>query len=384
MAQFLNENEPEEVFGGVPVLSGSIRVTRACPLKCPHCYVYTTPESGNRLDDELTTEEIKSLIDQFQALGCGNLFITGGEPFIRKDIVEIYRYTAERGMQLSTSTSGTTFTEKTAEALKGINWAMFQVSLDGPEEVNDRIRGKGVFQKACRTIELMVKHEGNNRTIGVSLSAENANAFHKLIDIADIIEATHFSITLVVSTGRAAAMNEHGIRRGNDLKKIKDGLDRFFRDYLEKKPRFKFSRTSTVPIALIPREILEREDPRNFMMCSFPYILGVEADGRAAPCDGFFNLPEYIVGNVREQGLEILWKHPLFAELRSIKPQDLRGVCSVCKWAAQCYGGCRASAAVEFGDIRASDPVCQLMYDAGLFPEDAISPEALYVPPEGR
>ena len=66
----------------------SWNLTRACNLRCPHCYM----EGGTKAENELSTVECLSLIDELKDLGTEMLILTGGEPLLRKDIFEIARY----------------------------------------------------------------------------------------------------------------------------------------------------------------------------------------------------------------------------------------------------------------------------------------------------
>ncbi|NLC81465.1 MAG: radical SAM protein, partial [Lentisphaerae bacterium] len=77
-------------------------VTSACNLACTHCYAATqgTP-------DELTTVEAFALIDDLAAFGCPVLLFSGGEPFIRPDILDLARHAVGKGLRVVFSTNGT-------------------------------------------------------------------------------------------------------------------------------------------------------------------------------------------------------------------------------------------------------------------------------------
>jgi len=112
---------------------------------------------------------------------------------------------------------------------------------------------------------------------------------------------------------------------------------------------------------------------RTFAPCSFPYYIAINSNGDVAPCDGLFNYPEMIIGNVRKNSLLEIWKKSkLLRDLRKINPPDLKGVCKKCIYRDYCAGGCRTSAYINYGDFRMPDPVCQTVYEAGLFPKDCL------------
>jgi radical SAM protein with 4Fe4S-binding SPASM domain len=258
-----------------------------------------------------------------------------------------------------------------AERLGSIPFGMFQVSVDGPRDYHDRIRGVGTFERVVDTVELLRGH-GVRCCLGASLTEATAEVFHTMVEVAEGIGAASISVIVPLSAGRARAGKGGGLGRGGDAMKLKGALDRFYEHYVHSKTRIELSRSSLVPVALIPEAVLEGREPRDFMMCSFPNSIGIDASGWVAPCDGLLGVPEYVAGNVRSSSLRELWGGEMLVALRGMRVEELEGVCGMCKWRSQCAGGCRAAAIIELGSARAPDPVCQLMYDAGLFPRSSI------------
>ena len=120
-------------------------MTRACNLKCVHCYAHATEGSGS---DELTTAEGKRMIDDLAEFGSPVLLFSGGEPLVRKDLPELAAYAVEKGMRAVISTNGTLIKRDTAQTLKDIGLSYVGISLDGLEPVNDHFRGvKGALKR---------------------------------------------------------------------------------------------------------------------------------------------------------------------------------------------------------------------------------------------
>jgi sulfatase maturation enzyme AslB (radical SAM superfamily) len=116
-----------------------IHVTNKCNLRCKHCHL----SSGASFQDELTTEEIFSIVSQAEQLGVKLLVVTGGEPLVREDILDILNYASEHIDRVLLLTNGTLITDEIAEKLKEFKVDV-QVSLDGAQqETQDFIRGKG-------------------------------------------------------------------------------------------------------------------------------------------------------------------------------------------------------------------------------------------------
>ena len=114
-------------------------MTRRCNLKCIHCY---SNSADIDYPDELTTEEGKKLIDDLAAFGSPVILFSGGEPLIRKDLLELAQYATDKGMRAVISTNGTLITKEIAAKLQKIGLSYVGVSLDGLEKTHDRFPGK--------------------------------------------------------------------------------------------------------------------------------------------------------------------------------------------------------------------------------------------------
>ncbi|MDY6972827.1 MAG: radical SAM protein [Thermodesulfobacteriota bacterium] len=136
-------------FGKTTPLRVLHRITTSCNLKCSFCDHQLHAVSKN----ELSTDEIKSAMDEFAAAGTIAWGITGGEPFLRRDLLEIIRHSKKLGFLTSCITNGTVAKDdQIAEAAKWLDYLV--TSMEGPLEITDRIRGKGVFDKVVHTIEI--------------------------------------------------------------------------------------------------------------------------------------------------------------------------------------------------------------------------------------
>ncbi len=132
-----------------------LHLTNKCNLNCPHCYM----KSGKALEDELTTEEIKILCDKFHEYGGTNVSLTGGEPTIHPDFYEIAKYISDIGMKVSIFSNGFMWDEDEVKKLSGINIEGIQISIDGfDDDSNSIFRGHGSFEKALKTIDLLIKY----------------------------------------------------------------------------------------------------------------------------------------------------------------------------------------------------------------------------------
>ena len=150
---------------GRPIV-GQIELTSRCNLKCIHCYIPRKPDkSGNYCSrsihgaEELSYSEIIDILNQIQKEGCLWLTLTGGEPLIRKDFLDIYTYAKKKGFLVTLFTNGTLITEEIADYLKEYPPFKIEVTLNGiTEETYEKITGvPGSFQKCLRGIQILLE-----------------------------------------------------------------------------------------------------------------------------------------------------------------------------------------------------------------------------------
>ena len=95
----------------------ALNLTKRCNLKCDHCYLDATTKAAGG-DDELSTEECYRLIDQIAEVNKGCLLvITGGEPLVRPDILDIARYAVKLGFMVVFGTNGMLINDQLAKTL---------------------------------------------------------------------------------------------------------------------------------------------------------------------------------------------------------------------------------------------------------------------------
>lgn len=115
---------------GVPV-SGTFELTPRCNLTCKMCYVRMTPEEMGLIGRERTAKEWLWLAEAAKDAGMTFLLLTGGEPTLRKDFLEIYEGLAKMGISISINTNGTLFTPELKELFHRLPPAQINITLYG-------------------------------------------------------------------------------------------------------------------------------------------------------------------------------------------------------------------------------------------------------------
>jgi MoaA/NifB/PqqE/SkfB family radical SAM enzyme len=125
-------------------------ITYRCNLRCKYCIV---PETKV---EEMSTETIKDAMSTFKQLGSVAWSITGGEPLLREDIIELLKYAKGCGFSTSLVTSAI-LTQQIAK-LKRDFLDVVMVSLDGDNETMEKSRAKGSYDKVINSIEILKKN----------------------------------------------------------------------------------------------------------------------------------------------------------------------------------------------------------------------------------
>ncbi len=143
----------------IPV-SGSLEVTMRCNLRCQHCYI-PVERRARHTKGELSLPEIQRILDEITDAGCFWLLLTGGDPFMRPDFLEIYAYARRKGLILTLFTNGTLLTREAADYLAEWRPLSIEITLYGStQETYEKITGiPGSFMRCMRGIELLLERK---------------------------------------------------------------------------------------------------------------------------------------------------------------------------------------------------------------------------------
>lgn len=151
-----------------------LSLTTRCNLRCLMCGVSIEPSSES---DELSTAECKRLIDQVASLGIGHLIFSGGEPLLRRDILDLIEYAVSRNIvMVDIITNGMLIDEDAAKNLTRIGLNHITFSIDGLKDAHDSIRGKGSYQKTVQAVDSVNKYKKDRLpTVGINFTIMDCN-----------------------------------------------------------------------------------------------------------------------------------------------------------------------------------------------------------------
>lgn len=341
--------------------------TKTCNLKCRHCYMSS---DSKKYQNELTTEEAKSFIDDLADFHVPVLLFSGGEPLIRTDFFELAEYAQQKGVRPTLSTNGTLITRDVARRIKDIGVGYVGISLDGLQDVNDKFRGvDGAFKRAMEGIQNCV---AVGQRVGLRFTINHHN-IQELDNIFDFIERENINRVCfyhLVYSGRGTAMKNQDVtaaesRRAMDIiiKRTKDFEDRD----LEKEILTVDNHCDGVYMYL--KALAEGNDEQAAQIKKYISMNGGNRSGIAfGEVDPFgYVHPDqftqhHTFGNVRDRKFSEIWQdtsNPIMAGLKDRKPL-LKGRCSKCRFLENCNGNFRTRAEAVTGDFWESDPSCYL------------------------
>ena len=341
-------------------------VTKACNLRCVHCYARAGETSPA---DELTNEQGKTLIDDLSDFGVPVILFSGGEPLMRPDLVDLASYAVKKGIRAVISTNGTLITADRAMELRDIGLSYVGVSLDGIGDVHDRFRGKeGAFYDTLRGIDNCQK-AGLKVGLRFTMNRLNVAEISKIFDLLEEKDIPRACFYHLVYAGRGSDMVKQDLTHEETRKTVDLIMDRT-RDLHERgKPKEVLTVDNHADGPYLYLRVL-REDPvRAKEVLSLLEMNEGNSSGRGIGCvswdgnvyaDQFWR--HYSFGNVRERPFSEIWmdtSDPLMAKLKDRK-RYVKGRCARCRWLDICAGNFRVRAEAVTGDVWAEDPACYL------------------------
>ena len=312
-------------------------VTYHCNLKCAHCYDIhdrnaSLKESGEGMPD-LTLEEYKELVQEAKQLGVQKIILTGGEPLLNPITLELGSYIYELGLDTELITNGILVDTSNAGAIAG-SFKTITVSLDSiNKESQEKMRGKGTFEKVLESIKILKKHDAYIRVNSVITKANVNQILDTWIAAYDRLKCDTYTPTLYNPySGDPEIFN----RFMPDMEGLLKEQQRI-RDHFKDKPGIAFS-------------------PANIRCnCGIgSNNVSVSPQGFVFPCHTLHK-PELQCGNVREQPLrQILKESKGLHELRRFDVNDVE-ICRDCDFKYLCAGGCAAINYNLFGDFYVKD-----------------------------
>lgn len=313
-----------------------IEVTKRCNLMCSHCYHKF--DSSKRLNDitDMSWDDISLIIKELEVAGCSYVTISGGEPLLAAPkTFSLARQLQLKGIKTTLTTNGLLLYQFKLDDLRYFNH--IQISLDGPRQVHNAIRGKETFE---RTLHQIYRFRDGGLSVSIMMTLSSTN-YAYLPDIASLCyrEKVKISVERMTPVGRGATMSS---LNKNQWKKV---VEYILQRGIE----------CTDPICRLVRQIQSDKKPLGISGCTAGIAaLVITPQMDVLPCVRI----RRTVGNLKKHKLIDIWERSnVFNMLR--ERNSFNGKCGKCKYLWQC-GGCRADALAIHDNIYGNDPLCWL------------------------
>ena len=366
----------------------SWNLTYRCNLACEHCYLDAggAPQVGteNFADrSELGTDECFRVIDEIAAFAPECLTIlTGGEPLLRRDILEIVRRASERGLWVVVGTNGVSITENVARRLADAGARGLSLSLDALDaDRHDHFRKvRGAWRNTVDGAEIL-NRTGLPFIVQTTAGSHNIGELDAIADFAhDRLAARVWNLYFLVPTGRRQFVSDitpaqydevlaslYRIQRKYDRRMLVNAkcAPHYIKTVLENAeadPIATDARAPSWPGLHASAQTTRAGDTGLPGIRTYSggaggcpagtHYMGIRPNGDVTPCP---YLPVF-AGTLRSSSLQDLWtSSELFADIR--RRTSLGGRCGECEMNGHC-GGCRARAYGMTGDLMSEDPLC--------------------------
>ena len=325
-------------------------LTERCNLSCTHCY-----QNEAIIRDELSLEENFMVVDKFvnfiktlnqNSCSKGILNITGGEPFIYKDLEPLLEYISKFKEYLSFNflSNGTLINNKTIALLEKYRPIFVQVSIDGDKNSHDKIRGVGAFETSMSGIKRL-KESGIRVLISFTAHRQNYKDFPKVVKIANSAGVDSVWSDRMIPEGVGVGMQDELLSpketfeyvRLMKFEQIKNRLNPF---------------TKTVVATGRSLQFVPYID--NAHQCvAGKAIFTLLPNGVVLPCR---RLPVDI-GNIKDKTFEEIYYENEFVQKLRVPNPKIEG-CEGCSFEKSCKGGLRCLSYSITGDPFKKDPGC--------------------------
>jgi len=302
----------------------SVNLTLQCNLKCVMCTTcYDVP-------NELSTAEVKGLIDQAALWGIKVFNPLGGELFMRGDLEEILEYACKRDFTITITSNGTLINKRRAETIARIppHALHINISLDGPEAIHDSIRGEGMYRRAIKGFQNIREADaaaGNVRRKLLSntiIHRRNLAEVPAFLDEQERLGFDGVQLLNLFRHGEDAPEDAVGMWiRDQDVPELEALVEELV-GRVEKQGRAGYRILNTVEdLRLIPSYYRDTLKPLEAPCWSGWKELYINSNGDAIMCDGELDFLAGGFGSARSHSLREIWASEALRERREVVKQ---------------------------------------------------------------
>ena len=341
-------------------------LTKACNLRCVHCYASANPEPD---PDELTHREGIALLEDLARFGVPAVLFSGGEPLVRPDALALLARARSLGLACTLSTNGLCIDAAQADRLAEAGLRYVGISLDGIGPRHDKLRNRpGAFTETLAAID---RCRARGMKVGVRFTVHAANEadLEAIFDLCIAHEVQRLCVYHLAYAGRGGRMQKTDLPPA----RTRDVVDRIFartrrlHDAVRELEVLTVGNHADAGYALLR---LERADPAR-AAAAWSRLRGTA--GNRSGCHVASIDPRggvhydqfswhYTCGHVRDAPFSRLWSEARDQRLATLRARGpaLPARCRGCRFLPVCNGNLRTRAEAATGDWLGEDPACYL------------------------
>lgn len=327
-------------------------VTECCSKRCRYCYKDATfIGDGPATDLALGFERMRQLLAEAADIGVGSLVLSGGEPFLRPDLIDLISVAVELGIEVIPITKARLVGE-TMERLAATGLERLHVSLDShrPEMVDFLTGVDGAFDDITATLGAAAEH-GVRAVLRPVLTSFNVRHLVELVELADGLGVREYIIDIY---GESCGRHEDVFYISDeDYRWLRDARDELAERYPDAGLELKFEKPEIFDKVGVGRGCVEGAKGLTFL-----------PDGRVTKCEHWRFGDELTYGDLRTQSILEVWESEALQRINGAPQASFAGTpCYRCKRFEACSehrGRCALSALLEHGTYRAPDVYCPI------------------------
>ncbi len=266
----------------------TVELTKRCNLDCRHCYV-----DHNDLDNELSIDDFKDVIDQLEDMGVMIIALSGGEVFYKKDSFKLIEYIRSKNMGVKLITTATLLNKKDANYLKELGVLEVGLSLySDKENVHNYITKKESFKKTLE-MAIYLKKIGVNvlvKTLIMNLNYKDIKGLHSLLSSYDI--PCQFDLGVTDS--------QNNVR---EVKKFSLSDEQLLEMYLDEEIRNILYNVKSFEETYCEKGRLENYNDEDAVCSIARTSMWINSKGEVFPCIHF----PYPIGDLKKRPLKEIW-----------------------------------------------------------------------------
>jgi pyrroloquinoline quinone biosynthesis protein E len=325
-------------------------LTYRCPLRCVYC---SNPVDFHRSRNELSTDEWRRVFSEAAELGVMQLHLSGGEPVLRDDLVELIQHARAHDLYTNLITGGTILDEEKLRRFREAGLDHIQLSIQGAAcKSAETIAGVRSHRKKLEVARL-IRKIGFPLTVNVVIHRLNIAEVPELIAIAlelgaDRLELANTQFYAWAAENRRALM---------PTREQYDRAEEIARAAIEKY-------RGTLEIAFVQNDYLSGE-PKPCMGGWGRSYMCINPTGEVMPCHAAAVIPGLRFESVRDGALEKIWRDS--PAMNAFRGDDwMMEPCRSCARKEIDFGGCRCQAFMLAGNAAEADPICRLSPHHGI------------------